>query len=339
MAGTDETLQRYINKMLQMQNEQREKPLTAEELKEIALDIGMSEEEWLASQQAAQDYLSSGQTLLSYGSWEEAAKQFEQARNIMPYSQEANYGLAKALTEYWKDSNSVEDLEKARVAIRASLSLSPTHAPTLALLPEIEQEQKADKQKKRQLFLTTASIVAGLLVILAASYFGLSNAVVSQQEDTKSAWAQVENVFDRRASLIPQMLSIAKSQLNAQKTLVEKLENAQQSLQGQKNKSSLSEEEIANFKKAQDQLSQAINQLMEKAASRGEGKIGEALYDLKVDISGSENRIRVEIKRYNEQVSKYNRLVETFPYSLLGFAPMAYYKGNADKSSPDIKLD
>jgi LemA protein len=176
-------------------------------------------------------------------------------------------------------------------------------------------------------------IFLGVLVLLAVWSVGSYNGLVRRQEAIKSAWGQVENVLQRRYDLIPNLVETVKGYAAHEKSTFE---------------------DIAKFR---SQWSAAPSPTDKMAASRGlEGalsrllivmenypqlKADQSFLKLQDELAGTENRIAVERKRYNEEVQAYNTAARTFPGALVaklfGFGPQPYFEApEAAKSAPKV---
>jgi LemA protein len=340
MANSTDTLQAYINKMLQLQNEQRDKPLTSAELKQIAMDIGMSEEDWQASQDAFQGYLKSGQGHIVYGNWKDAVQELEQATALNPNSLEATFGLANAYKGLWLETKEVNYQTQAEIYAERALQIQPGHQATLRVLSELREGEKLIKQNKSRLTLILGGIAAAIVLILFITYTTLSNALVAKKELVSQKWAQVENVYQRRTDLIPQLVKTVKSRAKFEESYLEHLEKVYQNVkQSSVDAQKLSDTELETFQKNQQDLSQALANLNDNLSTDQNFAASQAYQDLQAQIEGSENRISVERKRFNDVVAEYNSLAQKFPYSMLGYDEISYFKmqKGADKT-PDIDL-
>ncbi|GAB4397132.1 MAG: hypothetical protein OHK0053_12910 [Microscillaceae bacterium] len=336
----DDRLQRYLNKMMLLQDAQREKPLSDGELKQIALETGMSESDWQASQEAAQGYLKSGKGHLTFGNWVDAVRDLEQANALMPNSLEANYALAQAYKGYWMEKRDPSHKEMAEKYANRALQIRPDHAQTIGVLNDLREGEKQAQQSKTMRRIVIGAVVGGLFLLMMIFYILTNNAAVSQAEEVAKKWAQVENVYQRRADLIPKLVQTAQAAANFEREILEKLKQAQSRLQAIRvDADKLSGEDLAQFQKGQSELSASLNQLLLLAQKNPELSASQAFRDLLVQIEGSENRISVERKRFNEAVSDYNSYIKRFPASLLGLDEKAYFKMDtgADQS-PSINL-
>jgi LemA protein len=341
MANSDEILQAYINKMLNLQTAKRDRPFTAEELKQMALDMGMSEADWLASQQDFQAHLKSGQGHIMYENWQDAIKELENAVAFNPNSLEAAYGLAKAYQGRWSQTNGKEDKHQAVKYAELALQISPGHQPTLKVLGDLREEIQAVAKTKKTRYWLVAGAVVGLGLILFLVYTSINNAVIAKKEEVKKKWAQVENVYQRRADLIPKLVSALKNERSFEQSLVEKIRKVHSEVKS----TSVSADKLENdsdlrsFQSKQSELSTALNQLWDKSGNAPELKASQAFRDLQVQVEGSENRIGVERKKFNESVADYNAFIKQFPNSLLGYKDLAYFQMDKEAIKKGGELD
>ena len=184
--------------------------------------------------------------------------------------------------------------------------------------------------------------VVGVIVIYAISTY---NSMVKKDEGVQGAWSQVENVYQRRADLIPQLVSVVKGAADYErKTLEAVIEARSKATSVQLTADDLTEENMAKFQKAQDQLSSALSRLMAVHEAYPELKANENFRDLQTQLEGTENRIATERKKFNEVVQNYNSYIRRFPANIFagmfGFDKKAYFKSaeGADKA-PEVKFN
>jgi LemA protein len=172
-------------------------------------------------------------------------------------------------------------------------------------------------------------IVAGLLVlILGWTGCGKYNTIVTKQEATKKAWAQVENVYQRRMDLIPNLVNTVKGAADFEKnTLTQVVEARAKATQMTVDASKLSPDQIKAFQSSQGELSQALGRLMVVAEQYPQLRATEAFRDLTVQLEGTENRITVERKKFNDIVGDYNTYIKRFPNNLFAGLMGAEEKG------------
>ena len=187
-----------------------------------------------------------------------------------------------------------------------------------------------------------------LLVLLLAPLAGGCgyNSLVSGDENVKAAWAQVENVYQRRADLIPNLVNTVKgSAQHEEKVLTEVTAARASATQIKVTADDLSNpEKMKQFEEAQAKLSSSLGRLIATAEAYPDLKANAQFHDLMVQLEGTENRISVERRRYNEAVRDYNVKTREFPTVLAakiwGFKPKTPFTATtagADKA-PEVKF-
>ncbi len=185
-----------------------------------------------------------------------------------------------------------------------------------------------------------ALIIVGLLVIvglvLGGSLLGSRNELVQERESIKGAWSQVDVVLQRRADLIPNLVETVKGYAKHEETAIDSVTNARAALGG----AQTPKEKIdANAK-----LDTALSRLLVVVENYPNLKANENFMRLQDELSGTENRIAVERRKYNETVQKYNTDIELFPKniaaSIFGFKREdAYFQADAaSKQAPKVKF-
>ncbi len=187
--------------------------------------------------------------------------------------------------------------------------------------------------------------VAGLFVLLLMNGCSGYNSMVGKQEATSSAWAQVENVYQRRADLIPNLVNTVKGVANfEQKTLTDVINARASATQVKVDASKLSPEQIQKFQSSQGELSQALGRLMVVAEQYPQLKATQNFLELQSQLEGTENRITVERQKFNDIVRDYNSYIRKFPQVLyagiFGFDKKGYFE--ADKGAekaPEVSFE
>ncbi|MCY4780868.1 LemA family protein [Sphingobacterium sp. UT-1RO-CII-1] len=157
----------------------------------------------------------------------------------------------------------------------------------------------------------------GLFTALSFSSCGY-NTMVSKDENVKGKWAQVENAYQRRADLIPNLVSTVKGAAQHEEgTLTAVVEARAKATSVTVDPSNLTEEAVANFQQTQDALSQSIGRLLVSVEAYPDLKANSNFQELQVQLEGTENRIAVERKAYNEAVQDYNTTVRSFPANIM----------------------
>jgi len=160
-------------------------------------------------------------------------------------------------------------------------------------------------------------LVLGLL-ILGGSYAGRRNEMVRKNEAIKSAWAQVDNVLQRRADLIPNLVATVKGIAAQEQTVFHDVDAARAALLGAKTP----EDKIA----ANGQLDGALGRLLVIVENYPQLKSNESFLKLQDELAGTENRIAVERQRYNDAIQDYNTYIALFPNNIV--ASIAGFKRN-----------
>lgn len=159
--------------------------------------------------------------------------------------------------------------------------------------------------------------IIGLFTALSFSSCGY-NTMVSKDENVKAKWAQVENAYQRRADLIPNLVSTVKGAAqHEQGTLTAVVEARAKATSVTVNPENLTEEAIAEFQKTQDALSQSIGRLLVSVEAYPDLKANSNFQELQAQLEGTENRISVERRAYNEAVQDYNTTVRSFPNNIV----------------------
>ena len=176
----------------------------------------------------------------------------------------------------------------------------------------------------------TLTILVAMVVLLALMGGCSYNAMVSKEEAVKTAWAQVENVYQRRADLIPNLVATVKGYAAHEQTTLEGVMEARAKA-GQTviDPDKLSTESLQQFQSAQGEISSALSRLMVVVERYPELKANQNFLDLQSQLEGTENRIATERKRFNEVAQEYNTFIRMFPRNLfaglLGFVQKPYF--------------
>ena len=189
-------------------------------------------------------------------------------------------------------------------------------------------------------------IIAGV-VIIAVWGTGIYNRLVTLQQGTDAAWAQVQNVYQRRADLIPNLVNTVSGAANFEKSTLQEVVNARASV-GRVNVPTATAptdpQQLQQFEQAQAQLGSALSRLLVVVERYPELKATTAFRDLQAQLEGTENRITVERGRFNDAVQAYNTAIKRFPAALLagmfGHSPRPYFSATAGSDRPpEVKFD
>jgi LemA protein len=184
-------------------------------------------------------------------------------------------------------------------------------------------------------------ILVGLAVLwIIGSY----NGIAGKDQVVKKAWGDVESDYQRRSDLIPNLVNTVKGYANfEQKTLVDVTQARASATQTKIDPTNLTPEKLAEFQKAQSGLSSAIGRLLVVSENYPELKANQNFLDLQAQLEGTENRISVSRKRFNEAVQGFNTAIVGFPGNLIakigGFTEKGFFKAaeGADKA-PEVKF-
>jgi len=162
-----------------------------------------------------------------------------------------------------------------------------------------------------------ALFVSAILPLFAFSGCGY-NHLQSLDEDVKAAWAEVQNQYQRRNDLVPNLVNVVKGYATHERETLTDVVNARaKATQTNLNVDSLSDPQaVQNFQKAQGALTQALSRLMVVVEKYPDLKANENFRDLQSQLEGTENRIAVARRRYIESVAEYNKAVRYFPTNL-----------------------
>jgi len=179
---------------------------------------------------------------------------------------------------------------------------------------------------------------AGLLLALMAG--GVYNRLVGMEEAVDSAWAQVENVYQRRADLIPNLVATVKGAADFERETFEAVTEARSKVGTVSLDQAPDPAQMAQFQAQQDALSSALSRLLVVVERYPELKATEAFRDLQVQLEGTENRIAVERRRYNEVAQQYNTTRRQFPAvffaGILGFEEKGYFQSKPGADEPPV---
>ncbi len=194
--------------------------------------------------------------------------------------------------------------------------------------------------KRISTLLASIGLFIGTIGLSGCQY----NSMVEKQEAVTSQWAQVENVYQRRADLIPNLVNTVKGAANFEKETLEGVIAARASATQVKiDANNLNPEAIAKFQKAQEGLSGALSRLMVVAEKYPELKANQNFLELQSQLEGTENRISVERLKFNETVKDYNTYIRKFPNNMIsgmfGFEKKGYFEAAAGSDkAPEVKF-
>ena len=192
--------------------------------------------------------------------------------------------------------------------------------------------------------LIIGGIILLVVIILYRLFAGTYNNMVEKQETVSEAWSQVENVYQRRSDLIPNLVNTVKGYADFEKeTLQGVIEARAKATSVNVDASNLNQQNIQQFQQAQQGLSSALSRLMVVVERYPNLKANQNFLQLQSQLEGTENRIAVERRRFNEQVKEYNAYIKKFPQVTLagmyGFEQKGYFEADAGaEKAPEVKF-
>lgn len=187
------------------------------------------------------------------------------------------------------------------------------------------------------------SIVVLVVIVGLISSCGYNN-IVTLEEGVAGQWSQVENVYQRRADLIPNLVNTVKGYADfEQETLTQVIEARAKATSTTISADNLSPEGLQQFQQAQDGLGSALSRLMVVVERYPDLKANQNFLELQAQLEGTENRIAVERKKFNDTVQSYNTTIRRFPGNitamLFGFDTKGYFEASAGaERAPEVKF-
>ena len=183
-------------------------------------------------------------------------------------------------------------------------------------------------------------VLVGAVLVIGMAVAGSYNRLVNLDEGVKSAWGQVENVYQRRADLVPNLVETVKGAAAFEKDTFTAVTEARAKV-GQVTLGKVPDaQEMQKFQSAQDGLSSALSRLLVVVEKYPDLKATENFRDLQAQLEGTENRIAVERMRYNETAQRFNSARSTFPTNVAAgffgsrFTDKAYFHAREGASTP-----
>ncbi len=187
-------------------------------------------------------------------------------------------------------------------------------------------------------------LIVALIIVVAAWCVSLYNGLVKKDEAAQAAWSQVENVYQRRMDLVPNLVNTVKGAADFERSTLEDVVAARASAtQVKVDPSQLTEENIARYQKAQENLSGSLSRLLVTVERYPELKASQNFRDLQAQLEGTENRITVERMKFNEAVRSYNTAIRRFPRNLVagmfGFEKKGYFEAaQGAENAPEVSF-
>ena len=170
------------------------------------------------------------------------------------------------------------------------------------------------------------------------------NSLVEKNQQVEQSWAEVQNQYQRRSDLIPNLVATVKGYATHESETLEKVTQARAAATSVNiNAEELNEETLAKFQEAQNQLTGALKSLLAVSEAYPDLKANENFRDLQVQLEGTENRIATARGRYTQTVADYNTSIKKFPTNIyagwFGFEPQPQFKADdAAQRAPEVKI-
>ena len=187
-------------------------------------------------------------------------------------------------------------------------------------------------------------VIAVIAIALFSWVKGSYNGFVQQDEAVKTAWSQVENVYQRRADLIPNLVATVKGYAAHEKETLEGVVAARaKATQVTVDPENMTAEKLKEYQAAQGELGSALGKLLAITENYPELKANENFLELQAQLEGTENRIATERNKFNEVAKEYNVSIRKFPANILsgmfGFEQRSYFEAAAGaERAPEVKF-
>ena len=190
---------------------------------------------------------------------------------------------------------------------------------------------------------TTTIILIAVIAVLAVWAIGGYNSLVGMDEGVSNQWANVETQYQRRADLIPNLVNTVKGYAaHEQETLQGVIEARSKATQIKVDPADLTPEKLAEYQAAQGQLASALGKLLAITENYPDLKANQNFLELQAQLEGTENRINVARKNFNDAARAYNTAIRRFPKNILaglfGFDKRAYFEAQEGGSSADGRV-
>jgi len=188
---------------------------------------------------------------------------------------------------------------------------------------------------------TTMIILAVVAVVVLWGVMAY-NGIVTAEENVESKWGNVQNVYQRRADLIPNLVAVVKGYAEHEKSTLEEVTDARtKATQIAVNAKDLTPEKLREFQKTQGELSTALGRLIAITENYPDLKASQNFLELQAQLEGTENRINVERKNFNDAAKEYNTKIRRFPTAIIagffGFDKKPYFEADAgSETAPKV---
>lgn len=300
MDYNEQKFQETLKAMVDATDDQSDRPLTLDELRELAISMGLTDEDWDKLLVEANQNLTAAEKHLAARNFVDAVTAADKATAVNPYIKNGNSILAQAYLMQWIDDNDEEKRNKAEYYARKEIKIDPNDKRAINVLSTVQNKKRiasADGKVKKYIFIglgvVAFFILIGVFTYSSGSKDKTADNLIEAEENVGAKWGDLQAAMDRRNKLIPDLIAAlgsGNSDLNDEiKDLQTKIDNSE----GQE-----------RFD-LEDQLDDKITQA--KLLAGGDGKYKNNVI---IEIEGAENRINFARKDYNKAVKSYNILVK-----------------------------
>ncbi len=186
------------------------------------------------------------------------------------------------------------------------------------------------------------AVIVIAAIIIGTTTMGTYNSLVAQDENVSQQWAQVENQYQRRADLVPNLVATVKGYASHESEVLQAVTASRSQVGSMKISPDIlnNPAQFAQFQQAQDGLSSALSRLLLVVERYPDLKANQNFLDLQMQLEGTENRISVARKRFNEAAQSYNTRVRQFPGNIFarifGFQEKAYFESAPGTEAPPV---
>jgi len=362
--NTEENLKKQIEKLLNIQTN-LDKKVDADDFRKIAEDLGITDSEWQEIQEIAENHFKNANAYLRHENWIDAIEAYKKTLEINPNHLNALLGISLANQELYKIKRVSDYRTQAEKFAQKALEIEAGNNTAIRILSELKKPIKqsqnlSSKKTSRQITLLVVAALFALLGIGLMTFIMVfngspneqetypekampssveatdfyENEIIALREEVIAQWYQVENVYQRRADLIPNLTRLLKAEQNFEQDLIQRILDAQVEI-NQIQIQFENIETVENFQEKQLELSEDLNELLLEIEDKGLGT-KQTYRDFRVQLEGSENRIAVERRKYNEKVRAYNTLIQQSPYNEYGFEKIEYFQMQKGAENPPV---
>ena len=170
MSDKEDIVGNFIQKVSEIQNSKDDEDVSTADLKQIALETGLSEDDWEKVQKVYGDHLKRGSGFLSHKNYSDAISEYKQALILSPDSEDTLFGLATAYRDQFIETGTAGDRELAEKFAARCLDYSPTHEGALSLISDLKKKVTASGKKGPLLFVSLG-LVAGIILLILMAFF------------------------------------------------------------------------------------------------------------------------------------------------------------------------